>query len=363
VSDRTFEFRDGPVEGTTYLVARSEAHGPYPYLVAQLQNDELQQLADAAVERSGKKILPEDIQQLKADALAAGMRTVELAAAPDTERIDLQDANMAEIKAWSDYAKGLEAYLETAAKALKGEYSTGAVPVPLNTLTYAATALEGSSDNGDRYAAMQIRQAIAKHPVAAKATAEARPNSYERFKVWLDAHLSSPEHKPVQHRDGKEPWCKECRTNAEGNAPKSRFDRSHVVITDSAGVPVYAIETTPEENPRSHDGDHRQPKELDPEPWHAIAPEGKVIKGPTRFKRLEQAYSNGETRFEPREHYEQDWTAYPVRQRPKLDPMPWRYDLIATIPLDKRARETEQVTGGFSFAPRPQYVQEKGYYG
>ena len=25
------------------------------------------------------------------------------------------------------------------------------VPVPLHTLTYAATALEGSADNGDRY--------------------------------------------------------------------------------------------------------------------------------------------------------------------------------------------------------------------
>ena len=34
------------------------------------------------------------------------------------------------------------------------------IPVPLNTLTYAATALEGSSDNGDRYCARQIREAI-----------------------------------------------------------------------------------------------------------------------------------------------------------------------------------------------------------
>ena len=35
------------------------------------------------------------------------------------------------------------------------------VPVPLHTLTYAATALEGSADNGDRHCAQQIRDAIA----------------------------------------------------------------------------------------------------------------------------------------------------------------------------------------------------------
>jgi len=34
--------------------------------------------------------------------------------------------------------------------------------VPLNTLTYAATALEVSADNGDQYTARQIREAITK---------------------------------------------------------------------------------------------------------------------------------------------------------------------------------------------------------
>lgn len=32
-----------------------------------------------------------------------------------------------------------------------------------------------------------------------------------------------PDHKPVQHRDGKEPWCKACGTNAAGTFPSSRF--------------------------------------------------------------------------------------------------------------------------------------------
>lgn len=31
------------------------------------------------------------------------------------------------------------------------------------------------------------------------------------------------EHKPVQHRDGKEPWCNECQLNAEFKEPKTRF--------------------------------------------------------------------------------------------------------------------------------------------
>lgn len=34
------------------------------------------------------------------------------------------------------------------------------VPVPRNTLTYAMTALDASSDNGDRYCAQQIREAL-----------------------------------------------------------------------------------------------------------------------------------------------------------------------------------------------------------
>lgn len=37
------------------------------------------------------------------------------------------------------------------------------------------------------------------------------------------------------------------------------------------------------------------------------------------------------------------------------DPKPWRYDLLGMIPPDKRARESEQVTGGFAYVPRPEY--------
>lgn len=33
------------------------------------------------------------------------------------------------------------------------------------------------------------------------------------------------EHKPVQHRDGKPPWCKGCGLTAEGRVPVSRIGR------------------------------------------------------------------------------------------------------------------------------------------
>lgn len=116
-----------------------------------------------------------------------------------------------------------------------------------------------------------------------------------------------------------------------------------VTIRDSAGVPVFEIETTTEEqqqeatldpkpwfctscsdrfvrfqqSPTSHvtvfkprpQYEQRRmayPDALDPQPWHAIAPEGKSIKGPTRFAREEQGYSNGETVFDPRPQYEQE---------------------------------------------------------
>lgn len=33
------------------------------------------------------------------------------------------------------------------------------------------------------------------------------------------------DHKPVQHRDGKPPWCKLCGLTADGKTPISRFDK------------------------------------------------------------------------------------------------------------------------------------------
>jgi hypothetical protein len=33
------------------------------------------------------------------------------------------------------------------------------------------------------------------------------------------------DHNPVQHRDGKPPWCKACGRTADGSEPVSRFDR------------------------------------------------------------------------------------------------------------------------------------------
>lgn len=51
-------------------------------------------------------------------------------------------------------------------------------------------------------------------------------------------------------------------------------------------------------------------KNLDPKPWKELAPEGKIIKGPTRFALESQCYSNGEHVFDPRPEYEQDRKYY-----------------------------------------------------
>ena len=47
-------------------------------------------------------------------------------------------------------------------------------------------------------------------------TGEAPPMSINGVDV---EHLRSEEHKPVQHRDGKEPWCAVCKMNADGFQP------------------------------------------------------------------------------------------------------------------------------------------------
>jgi hypothetical protein len=175
-----------------------------------------------------------DLPQLRAAVTAAQEHTVALAGADDTQRIDLQDATMAEIKAWQQYAEGLEQFMAAAGRAVRGVHGTGRVPVELNTLTYAATALEGSADNGDRYAAQQIREAISRHPspeaymatqraaVGHREQAEARETPWPT-KSWYEAHVEAGSHKPVQHRDGKPAWCPVCGLTADGNVPMSRF--------------------------------------------------------------------------------------------------------------------------------------------
>lgn len=39
-------------------------------------------------------------------------------------------------------------------------------------------------------------------------------------------------HKPVQHRDGKEPWCNICKLNADRRLPRGRFAEAAVAGTD-----------------------------------------------------------------------------------------------------------------------------------
>lgn len=64
------------------------------------------------------------------------------------------------------------------------------VPVPRDTLSYAATALEGSADNGDQYCAKQIRDALADTP---DALTLALLETMEQTEEFFDNCLTSDE--------------------------------------------------------------------------------------------------------------------------------------------------------------------------
>lgn len=155
-------------KGLVRIIVRSEG-GSQELKVNEL---ELQEIRRAAGSRIMKKI-----PELAALKLAIRDASIELeqVTAKGTP-VEIMDALANEVTAWREYAQALEARMSFP--------GGGLVPVSRNTLTYAATALEGSSDNGDRYAARQIREAI--------------------------------------------------------SAP-----HGHITITDSAGAPLYEIETTP----------------------------------------------------------------------------------------------------------------------
>jgi len=40
-----------------------------------------------------------------------------------------------------------------------------------------------------------------------------------------DVILHKHEHNPIQHRDGKPPWCRECGLTDSFQVPTSKFDR------------------------------------------------------------------------------------------------------------------------------------------
>ncbi|QDH93149.1 hypothetical protein QDA02_gp16 [Microbacterium phage Margaery] len=62
--------------------------------------------------------------------------------------------------------------------------------------------------------------------------------------------LPEHDHTPIQHRDGREPWCRTCGLNADYNAPHSRFtsrreareaalrEQGKAISTDAPGVPL-----------------------------------------------------------------------------------------------------------------------------
>ena len=69
------------------------------------------------------------------------------------------------------------------------------------------------------------------HPMVDRASAEAHVRSTGSILMWRGWLRDAPEvplhaypdHKPVQHRDGKPPWCKTCGLTAQYTVPVSRF--------------------------------------------------------------------------------------------------------------------------------------------
>jgi hypothetical protein len=324
-------------KGLVRIIVRSEGSSQE----LKLNERELQTLAAAAGVYLVKKIPVPDLATLQQAITAAQERTVELAGADGTSRMDLQDAVMDELKAWQDYSKAQDMLIGAALATLTVRYeeaTPAGVPVPLKTLTYAATALEGSADNGDRYAAQQIREAIAKHPSpeAYIAAQNAEPSPWEAVEPpfvvkssWFDGHVAAGSHKPVQHRDGKAPWCPVCRMDAEGNVPKSRFEhegRPTVTIRDSAGVPLYDVDAGFQQEDNGFDAEadkilfdkplaevlqERPP--LDPKPY---------ISNGVRYAMGYVSFPPEPPRFLPRPGYAQNIEAYPGAKL-ALDPRPW----------------------------------------
>ena len=52
------------------------------------------------------------------------------------------------------------------------------------------------------------------------------PHPEMKEEDWPYAYIQNHPHKPIQHRDGKEPWCNLCGKTARGDEPKNRFMRS-----------------------------------------------------------------------------------------------------------------------------------------
>lgn len=58
------------------------------------------------------------------------------------------------------------------------------------------------------------------------------PDMTRRGENWIATHqeatmpkIKCENHKPVQHRDGKPPWCKKCGLTEGGNKPEWQFGK------------------------------------------------------------------------------------------------------------------------------------------
>jgi len=307
-----------------------------------------------------KKIpTPSELVALKANTLAAQKASDHAAKHEGLSKV--LDAATDEAAAWREYAEGLEAYttLGTVEPTSAWQQSAERILEQMRRQN-GLDPKPYESENGVRYAIGQIvfatiqfkprPQYIQEREPYEKLFAEAVDPPEQVLPSWLNTHVQAGSHKPVQHRDGKEPWCRACGKNAEGKEPASRFERPK--YEDPTDV---LMEMAADQQMESQE-DPPTPQ-LDPTPWVFISDQ---VFGTPRSP-VDQGYhdvSGTWWAFQPRPEYSQNREDYPT----PLDPKPWRYDRLPNIPVGRRAREAEQVTGGFSFAPRPGYVQNREDY-
>lgn len=147
-------------------------------------------------------------------------------------------------------------------------------------------------------------------------------------------------------------------TKAEATGIRKAADRLRLMLNGGGhgkglvwGLLDWAEEIDPQAEPVP---DAPYPTKKDPKPY--VTPNTGV-----RYEVGGLSFGKEPPRFLPRPEYEQDIARYEGAHL-HLDPKPWAYALLGETDKEKAAREAEQVTGGFAFAPRDGYEQDRKRY-
>lgn len=81
---------------------------------------------------------------------------------------------------------------------------------------------------------MEYKRLVILYPISEVVSITESPLKGEAEAAWnawnterLQRGIFDHDHLPVQHRDGKPPWCDACGMDAYGNPPISRFEKPH----------------------------------------------------------------------------------------------------------------------------------------